>query len=65
MIIPIFQMRNQKFFSSVTRLYRVTKLGLNLDSLTHPSTPEAPTRRPQAQWEIRACSRDLCEFYNF
>jgi hypothetical protein len=34
-IIPIFQMRNQELFSSVTRSHRDTQLGLD------PYTPEA------------------------
>lgn len=58
-IIPIFQMRKQKFFSSVTLSHRDTQLGLD------PYTPEDLTRRPHAQWGLWACFRDLSEFYNF
>lgn len=49
-IIPIFQMSKQKVFSSVTCSHRDTQLGLDPGSLAHhPYTPEALTRRPQAQ----------------
>lgn len=48
-IVPIFQMRKGKLFWTITHLHRDTQLGLDPGSLTYPYTPEAITRRPQAQ----------------